>query len=200
MAKSHRIFTSTVKLCKDAFTGKKVAKYKKMLNDLETTFFKFDEDFAMFKKHTIKTQTEEAFNNITVEDDVSTPDFPNNDAWADEQFALYVMTRDMLEDVLEASPAEASNVDEKGDIASGVDVNMVVEDIKASFVIIKTNITNLQTEIDGLTDQELTSNVIGGYDILIQKLQKKIDNEVKEKVSLLLGLSAVPADTQYAAD
>ena len=92
MAKSHRSFTSTVKLCNDAFSGKKVNRYKKMLKDLETTFFKFDEDFAVYKRHTIKnqTKTEEAFNHVTDEEGVKTPDFPNNDAWADEQFALYV--------------------------------------------------------------------------------------------------------------
>ena len=202
MAKSHRTFTCTVKLCQDAFTGKKVAKYKKLLEDLQDSFFKLDGDFAMYKKYTIKQQslTEDAFNHVTAADGESTPDYPNNDAWADEQFALYVKTRDMLEEVLETPSAEASSKEMKGDIVSGVDVNMVVEDIKASLSIIKTNISNLHTEIDCIGDQELTSNVSSGYDSLIQKLQRKVDTEVKEKVSLLVGLSAIPDDPTYAAD
>ena len=195
MAKSHRSFTSTVKLCNDAFTGKKVKKYKKILNDLESICFKFDEDYALYKKHTIKnqTKTEEAFNHVTEEEGLKTADFPYNDTWADEQFALYVQTRDMLEDVLEAAPAEAK-VSGIGEEVNGIDVNLVVEDIKASFNIIKTNIANLQSEIHDLGDQELSPNLIQSYEVLIQRLQKKVDAEIKEKVSLKLGMTAAPSD------
>ena len=202
MAKSHRSFTSTVKLCNDAFSGKKVNKYKKMLKDLETTFFKFDEDYAVYKRHTIKnqTKTEEAFNHVTDEEGVKTPDFPNNDTWADEQFALYVKTRDVLEAVLEAAPAEAAKECENEDIIKGVDINLVVEDIKASFNLIKTSIANLYTQIGDLMDQELTPNLVTSYEMLIQKLQKKVDVELKEKINLKLGLTAVPSDPEFTDD
>ena len=202
MAKSHRSFTSTVKLCNDAFSGKKVNKYKKMLKDLETTFFKFDEDYAVYKRHTIKnqTKTEEAFNHVTDEEGVKTPDFPNNDTWADEQFALYVKTRDVLEAVLEAAPAEAAKECENEDIIKGVDINLVVEDIKASFNLTKTSIANLYTQIGDLMDQELTPNLVTSYEMLIQKLQKKVDVELKEKINLKLGLTAVPSDPEFTDD
>ena len=61
MTKSHRNFTSVVKLCEDAFTGNKVNKYAKMLTDLETNFFKFDESYTVYKAQTIKNtaKTEE---------------------------------------------------------------------------------------------------------------------------------------------
>ena len=75
MAKSHRTFTCTVKLCQDAFAGKKVAKYKKLLEDLQDSFFKLDGDFALYKKYTLKQQslTEDAFNHVTAADGESTP-------------------------------------------------------------------------------------------------------------------------------
>merc|ERR1711867_41386 len=103
LAKSHTTFTLTVKLCQDAFNGKKVAKYRKLLENLELSFFKLHGDHAVYKGYVIEQQgiTEEAFNHVKEENGVSTPDYPSNDAWANEQFELYVKIRDMLEEVLE---------------------------------------------------------------------------------------------------
>ena len=197
MTKSHRNFKSVVKLCEDAFTGNKVNKYAKMLTDLETNFFKFDESYAVYKAQTIKktAKTEEVFNKESDSDGVKTPDFPYNDKWADKQFALYVATRDKLENVLEANPKASAAI-----VSDEVDVNMVVEDIKATFNIIKANIVSLKDDISGLEDEETTPNIVGNYDLLIQKLQKRIDSELKEKVNLKLSLSTVPTDPEYAND
>ena len=204
LAKSHSTFTCTVKLCQDAFAGKKVAKYRKLLENLEVSFYKLHGDFAVYKRYIIKQQgiTEDAFNHVTEKDGVSTPDYPSNDAWADEQFKLYVKIRDMLEEVLEnneAPAAEASKEEVKSGV-SGVDVNMVVEDVKATMSIIKANIAKLYDEIDAIADQELTSNVISGYDSLIQRQQVKVDTEVKEKVNMLVSMSTTPDDPSYAPD
>ena len=69
MLKSQRNFSTTVKLCKDAHAGNKKARFLGLLSSLQTTFFKFEEDFALYKDDIIKkvAKTETAFNEITVE-------------------------------------------------------------------------------------------------------------------------------------
>ena len=96
---------------------------------------------------------------------------------------------------MEADPKASAAI-----VSGKVDVNMVVEDIKATCNIIEANIVSLKDDIDGLEDEETTPNIVGNYDLLIQKLQKRIDSELKEKVNLKLSLSTVPTDPEYAND
>ena len=78
----------------------------------------------------------------------------------------------MLEEVLDnnegpvAGPSDTCKEEAKY-VVSGVDVNMVVEDVKATMSIVKANIAELYNEIDAIADQELTSNVISAYDSII---------------------------------
>ena len=64
MLKSLRNFTTTVKLCKDAHSGNKLARFKDLLNSLQTSFTKLDDDFALYKDDIIKkvVKIETAFN------------------------------------------------------------------------------------------------------------------------------------------
>merc|ERR1711867_201925 len=191
----------------DTFDGKKVTKYRKLLENLELSFFKMHGNHAMYKRYVIEQQgiSQDAFNRVTERDGVSTPDHPSNDAWADEQFKLFVKIRDMLEEVLDnnegpvAGPSGTCKEEAKYAV-SGVDVNMVVEDVKATMSIVKANIAELSSEIDAIGDQELTSNVMSAYDSIIQKLQLKIETETKEKVNRLVSMSTMPEDLMYAPD
>ena len=54
MLKSWRNFDTSVKLCKQAHTAEKVARFKNLLDTLQTTFYKYDEDFGAYKDDTIK--------------------------------------------------------------------------------------------------------------------------------------------------
>ena len=82
MMKSWKHFDTSVKLCKQAHTANKVARYKNLLATLETTFYKFEEDFEFYKEDTIKKtcRTEDAFNASVSEDGVERAAFTNNDA------------------------------------------------------------------------------------------------------------------------
>ena len=110
MLKSLRNFTTTVKLCKDAHSGNKLARFKGLLSSLQTSFTKFDEDFALYKDDIIKkvAKTETAFNAVTSEEGIETPAYENNDKWADEQ--EFVETRDLLEEVLDAANKPVTEV------------------------------------------------------------------------------------------
>ena len=133
LAKSHDTFMLTLKLCQDAFDGKKVNKYRKLLENLEAAFFKMHGNHAVYKRYVIEQQgiSQDAFNRVTERDGVSTPDHPSNDAWAEEQFKLFVKIRDMLEEVLdnnegpEAGPSGTCKEEAKY-VVSGVDVNTAV--------------------------------------------------------------------------
>ena len=54
MLKSWKHFDTSVKLCKQAHTANKIARFKNLLQTLETTFYKFEEDFELYKEDTIK--------------------------------------------------------------------------------------------------------------------------------------------------
>ena len=144
MLKSHRNFSTTVKLCKDAHSGNKVARFKGLLSTLQTTFTKFDEDFALYKDDIIKkvTKSETAFNEVVIEEGVEIPAFENSDSWADTQFLKFVETRDLLENVLDAAtqPAAAE--------VKAVDSELAVDVVRAEFLSLESSIDKLMTEIE----------------------------------------------------
>ena len=183
-----------MKLCKEAKRGNKVTKFNKLLDTMKTSFYKFCSDFETYKRDVIKTtcKSEAAFNNITKEEEVETPDFPYNDAWSDEQLSKYVETRDLLEDSLEQSQAPAVATTEVT-----VDVDLVVEEIRGGFERMQSSISSLKAEIDNLEDHQVPASSIHSYENIIQKLAMKLDVELKEKVNTKLGLVKAASDAEY---
>ena len=61
-------FDTTIKLCLNAHNKGSTARYLGLLNTLETSFFKFDEDWRHFKEDTIKKtcKTDEALSLIHI--------------------------------------------------------------------------------------------------------------------------------------
>ena len=81
MLKSWGSFDTTIKLCLQAFKKQNVNRYQRLLETLESTFYKFDEDWRFFKEDAIKKScgTEESFNGSSqTEDGGSKLNFQHN--------------------------------------------------------------------------------------------------------------------------
>ena len=161
MTKSCKHFDTSVKLCKQAHTAGKVARFKGLLETLQTTYYKFEEDFEVYKQDTIvKTcKTETAFNAEIEEDGEQKPAFPYNDAWCEDQMTRYVDVRDLLEDALDAA-AKATEEPK----ATKDDVNLVVEEFKSECKRIVVSVKKLKDEIEGHDDEQMAVNVAVNYE------------------------------------
>ena len=198
MQKSWRNFECSLKLCKQANDTGKVARFRNLLDTLQTTYYKFDEDFWLYKEDTIKRicKTEIAFNAMSQEEGEQVPAFPYNDSWADQQMVRFVDVRDLLEDALDmvqANKQTGVSVPEP----KVTNVNLLVGDLKAEFSKTEASIIKLKTEIEGHTDNEIPISTAMSYEMIISKLQNKIDQELKEKVSCKVALSEVADDPDY---
>ena len=198
MMKSWKHFDTSVKLCKQAHTAGKIARFKNLLDTLQTTFYKFEEDYEFYKDDTIKKtcKTLEAFNETVLEEGVEKPAFANNDAWSDEQMTRYVDTRDLLEDMLD--DAAAGSVETK--VTAKENVDLLVEDFKAECAVVESSIAKLKDEIEGHIDQRMAVNAVISYENIILKMKAKITDEIKGKVSTKLALTEVAKDAEYSND
>ena len=59
MLKGWGAYDTTIKLCNQAHTRKNVRRYQRLLNTLQSSFYKFDEDWRLFKGDAIKKNNEE---------------------------------------------------------------------------------------------------------------------------------------------
>ena len=195
MIKSWRNFDTSVKLCMQAHTAGKVARFPTLIETLQTTFYKFDEDFGSYKDETIKKtcKTEVAFNATITEDDNEVPAFPNNDAWNEDQMSRYVEARDLLQDTLDE--ANTGSIEVK--VTTKEDVNLVVEEFKADCERVETSISKLKDEIESHVDQKMPANVVMCYENIIMKLQAKIDQDIKGRVTRKLALGEAAKDIEY---
>ena len=198
MMKSWKHFDTSVKLCKQAHTANKVARYKNLLATLETTFYKFEEDFEFYKEDTIKKtcRTEDAFNASVSEDGVERAAFTNNDAWSDLQMTRYVDTRDLLQDILD----DADSWSKVTQVTTKESVDLLVEDFKADCVIVESSITKLKDEIEGYEDHSMAINSVISYENIVLKLKAKIAEEIRGKVSSKIALADDAKDAEFTND
>ena len=135
MTRSWGGFDTTIKLCKNAHSKGNVARYRGLLETLESSFYKFDELWRIYKEDIIKKQckTEEAFNATELGDDgISTAVFKYNDTWSEQQFERYVETRDLLQDVVD----QAVTTTAAGENTSTYDPDFAVENVKMLIILI----------------------------------------------------------------
>ena len=202
MMKSWSNFDTSVKLAKQANTAGKIARFKGLLEALQTTYYRFNEDFNFYKEDIIRKicKTEEAFNALVdvedgTDDGESAPAFPQNDAWCEAQLLKYVETRDLLEDRLDKEVEDATEAEEIK--PATLDVNMVVEEYKADCSRVQASISKLKAEIENHADRDMAANVAMTYDGLISKLQAKIDQDIKERVTMKLALTDDATDPEF---
>ena len=193
MLKSWKGFDTSVKLCRQANTAGKTARYKNLLETVQTTYYKFEEDYELYKVDAIKKifKTEDAFNANVDEDGVQVAACPNNDAWSDVQMMRYVDTRDLLQDILDAAHTDSSD---KGVAAVKDDVNLIVEDFKSECQRVIDSITKLKREIESYDDHEMAASAAMSYENIILKLQNRIDLDIRGKVKAKLALNEAAAE------
>ena len=179
MLKSWGSFDTTVKLCKNAHGQQTVKRFENLLKTLETTYYKFDEDWRLYKDDTIKKtcKTEEAFNGETEVDGESVPSFQHNDKWADKQMECYIVTRELLQDVLDQ---QAPGGGAEDTAQPGVDAEFAVSVIKADIKSLGESIEKLKLEIEGHEDHQMPVSTAIGYENIITKLGAKIETNILE--------------------
>ena len=145
MLKSWGSFDTTVKLCKNAYSQQTVKRYENLLKTLETTYYKFDEDWRLYKDDTIKKtcKTEDAFNGYS---DDGVPIFQHNDKWAENQLAVYIDTQELLQEILDQ---QATGGGSENTSKHGVDAEFAVSVIKADMKSLGESIEKLKLEIEG---------------------------------------------------
>ena len=197
MLKSWGSFDTTIKLCLQAFKKGNINRYQRLLETLESTFYKFDEDWRIYKDETIKKSsgTIEAFNaNTETEDGGQKAAYFHNEAWSEGQLGRYVDTRELLQEVLD----EKSN---SGDLVKTdqnvINAEFIVNDIKTDIKTVETTIENLKLDIGGFEDQSMPPTVALGHENLISKLKAQIETDIRGKVLNKLESAAVPADPEY---
>ena len=94
MLKSWGSFDTTIKLCLQAYKKENIIRYVRLLETLESTYYKFDEDWRIFKEDLIKKfGSEDAFNATTAADDgVAKPNI-TYDSWSDLFFEYHRVHR-----------------------------------------------------------------------------------------------------------
>ena len=102
----------------------------------------------------------------------------------------------MLEDALDSVQA-TKNTDGLCAKLRLEDVNLVVGDLKAEFARIEGSIRKMRAEIESIADQELPVSSAMSYEIIISKLQDKIDRELREKVGIKVALDEKADDPEY---
>ena len=176
MLKSWGSFDTTVKLCLQAHSTKNINRFTKLLDTLENTYYKFDEDWRSYKEYVIKNtcETEEAFNKKSIVEGVETPDFVKNDEWSDSQMQRYISTSDLLHEILDKQSAAPS----QGLI---VDSDFAIKDVEAEIETLESCIGKLKLDIEQYNDHEMPNQVVLSYENLIGNYHKKIDNDIRQK-------------------
>ena len=197
MQKSWWSFDTTVKLCKQAHSKQNLKRYETLLKTLESTFYKFDEDWRVYKEDVIKKtcKTEEAFNGDTEFEGVPVPSFQYNDKWADEQMESFIETRELLQEVLDQQSAGGG----VGDTAlAAVDAEFAVSDIKTDIKSLGESVEKLKLEIEGYEDHEMPVSTFMGYENIITKLSSKIETDLRAKVLTQIASNVEPTDPEYS--
>ena len=167
MLKSWGSFDTTVKLCLQAHKAENVNRFTKLLATLEQTYYKFDEDWRLYREHVIKStcQTEEAFNGKSIVEGVETPAYVKNDEWSDGQMQRYISISDLLHEMLDKTRADAPSQGSKGDN------DFATKYVEAEIESLETSIGNLKVDIEQYNDHEMpTQAVLTLLEIITRKL------------------------------
>ena len=117
---------------------------------------------------------------------VSTLAYEQNDKW----FERFIVTRDLLEDVLDQTNTVAVTTTEE----KAMDVELAVGDIKAEFKSLQSSVVKLKSEIDSHEDQQMQVSEVMGCENIIDKLLAKLDGDLRNNVEAKLAVATESAD------
>ena len=197
MLDSWGAFDTTIKLSNQALTAVKTARFKKLSDQLDENFFKFDRDWRTYKADTIlKTcKTEEAFNEQKEDEgtEVSAPAFHHNDSWADNQMTRYSDILDKLQEGLEA--LQVQPVEEK---PAQANVDLLVMVVKSELATLEGDIKRLEGDIQLLDDYSILLFTKSMYDAQIQNFFSRLTVGLLEKSNDILATSDESSDPQFS--
>ena len=187
-------FDTTVKLVINAKQKGQTRRYKALIDTIDTAFFKFDEEFRLYKAELIKKEcnTEAAFNAVVTDQGVNIPAYPYNDNWFEVELKRYMETKDLLLDELDSLEDTA----DQNSIT--VDIEFTVQEIKMEFEQIEAAVTKLDTDINKFEDSSMMISVAQGYKELIVSYKNSIDTDLKEKVMAKLSIPKDSVDPDYS--
>ena len=189
-------FDTTVKLVVNAKQKAQTRRYKALIDTIDTAFFKFDEEFRLYKAEVIKKEsnTDAAFNAIVTDQGVTKPVYYYNDNWYEVELKRYMDTKDLLQDELDL--LEDAAVSDQNSIA--VDIEFAVQEIKMEFEQIEAAVTKLDKDIKEFEDSTMMISVAQGYKELIASYKHSIDTDLKEKVMAKLNIAKDSVDPDYS--
>ena len=195
MLKSWKSFDTSVKLAKQAHNAGKTARFRGLLNTLETCYYKFEEDFEFYKQDAIeKCGTVDAFNSTVEKDGVNAPLYSKNDSWAEQEMVRYVEVRDLLEDILDQGTV---NVSENA-VSVKENVNLAVEMFKTECTAVRSSTEKLKAEIEAYEDKMMPQTIVASFESIIDKIKNKIAVYIKGLVADKLKLEDNADDVQYS--
>ena len=198
VSKSWGSFDTTVRLCDHALKKKNINRYKNLLETLDSAYYKFDEEWRLYKDDMLKRvcKSQDEFNSVETVDGQSTSAYRFNDTFLNEQFERYMQIRDSLYDSLDQLTLPAGDTATPGE--PSIDVELAIEEIKGDMNSLDASIVKLREEIESYAISEMPVHVAKGFDSVIEKLNKKIDTELKTKVMSKLAISKESQDPAYS--
>ena len=192
-------FDTSIKLCKHAHSKGTIQRFKSLLSTLETSYFRFDEEWRTYKEEIIKNKcsTEVAFNAVNDIEGVTTPAYKYNDSWSELQFERYVTTRDLLQDMLE----EQNNGGETAKIVTencSYDVEFAVNEISSDMLSIQSSVSKLKLDIVSFEDKTMPASTVKAYESILGRLRPKIETDLKAKVLAKLAVAKESTDPAHS--
>ena len=197
VGKSWGSFDTTVRLCKHAHSKNSVNRYKTLLETLDSSYYKFDEEWRLYKEEMLKKtcKTMDEFNSEEQVDGKATPVHKYNGKFSDEQFGIYVGVRDLLQDALEANSRESLASTDSTEVK--VDIEFAIDEIKGDMKSLEENIQKLKLEIDSYDSGLMPVSVAQSYDNLIAKLSQRVETDLKAKIVAKLAIKEESTDPDY---
>ena len=192
-------FDTSIKLCKHAHSKGTIQRFKSLLSTLETSYFRFDEEWRIYKRDVIKNKcsTEEAFNAVNDVEGISTPAYEYNVLWSETQFERYVTTRDLLQDMLDVQNSGGETAADKTENCS-YDVEFAVNEISSDMQSIQSSVSKLKLDIISFDDKTMPTYTVKAYENIVEKLRPRIETDLKAKVLAKLAVAKESTDPAHS--
>lgn len=195
-------FETSVQMCQRALDKTKVKDYKRLLESLDSSWFRFNADFKLYKDEVInKTAKTDASFNAVVKNDrgEDVPAFEYNDQWKNKEFNKYADMRENIQDKLdEIEAASAADVKQNATQVLTKGVEQSIVEIKNEISSIDSAVNSLHTEIHGYEDNKMNAATVVEHKANIARQFKIINEDLKLLIQAKLALPQESTDAEYS--
>ena len=195
-------FETSVQMCQRALDKTKVKDYKRLLESLDSSWFRFNADFKLYKDEVInKTAKTDASFNAVVKNDrgEDVPAFEYNDQWKNKEFNKYADMRENIQDKLdEIEAASAADVKQNGTQVLTKGVEQSIVEIKNEISSIDSAVNSLHTEIHGYEDNKMNAATVVEHKANIARQFEIINEDLKLLIQAKLALPQESTDAEYS--